>query len=256
MKAKCINGRYDENNSRGNNGLYNFVYSNEIEITGENPCNDPNKSGVKLSLTIQDMVVPIGETRLAATHLGPLDEISATFGTGNDRCGEMFFRMTDDQKIPLNLDNFSFNFISNFEARDNLEMVLLSEAYGTWIEANVLLHAYLVDQPKAVDRYFPFKLKWRECLPLDFREPKIGNLRVKIGEDAYPVNYRGFDQSPCDFPQIYEAFLVLQSGQVVELPEWIRQSDKTKDFVVYPKESGIVEGDYTILLRSTIFNDA
>ena len=106
LRMKCINGEFDANESRGDNGLYGHVYSNEITITALNPCNDPIKSGVKLSLTLQDMIVPVGETRLEHDHLGPLDEISATFGTGSDKCGPMGYGITDADKIPLALDNF------------------------------------------------------------------------------------------------------------------------------------------------------
>lgn len=62
----------------------------------------------------------------------------------------MDYRITDEDRVPLALDNFSFSFTSNHNARDDLELVLESEAYGTWISADVLLHAYLVDQPAAV----------------------------------------------------------------------------------------------------------
>ena len=59
---KCINGVYDISNPRGNNGLYEHVFTDPITLIVINPCNDPTKSGIKLSLQINDMTVPIGKT--------------------------------------------------------------------------------------------------------------------------------------------------------------------------------------------------
>jgi hypothetical protein len=38
LRAKCTNGVYDENNDRGNNGLYESVYSADFDLVLENPC--------------------------------------------------------------------------------------------------------------------------------------------------------------------------------------------------------------------------
>ena len=51
---------------------------------------------------------------------------------------------------------------------------------------------------------------------------------------------------------MYETFLILPSGQVVEVPAWVKLY-LDGSLIIDPKEDGIVEGDYTILVRSTLY---
>ena len=58
LRVKCINGVEDlSEGSRGNQGMYNWVYSDTLEVTIINPC----KSTVvndNAELNILDMVIP------------------------------------------------------------------------------------------------------------------------------------------------------------------------------------------------------
>ena len=149
-----------------------------------NPCNDPRKSGVEISLKLEDIYVPLGDTKLTKNFPGPLDKISSAFGSGSDRCGAINYRITDTAKVPLNLDIFHFEYEIIEDERDALSFTLKSEAFGTDLRSNILLHAFLVDYPGATDRYWEFELHWRECRPFNFKAPDIPNMKVAIGDAA------------------------------------------------------------------------
>lgn len=105
----------------------------------------------------------------------------------------MGFRMTDIEKEPLNLPNFLFEYQNRKNDRDDLYMTLYSEEYGIWLEADVLLHAFLRDYPESRPQFFPFKLKWRECDPYNYRAPSHDSITVKIGNDPTVYEYEQFN---------------------------------------------------------------
>ena len=97
LRLRCINGIYDPTAVRGNFGQYEHVYSDTFELELLNPCYN-SESGIQLSFNIEDMTVPLGEDRLETNQPGPMDEISATYGGGSKTCGNIFYRITDDDR--------------------------------------------------------------------------------------------------------------------------------------------------------------
>ena len=90
-----INGQFDDVSGRGNDGLYDSVLSNTIELTINNPCDDPAYSEV-LQITLDDLEVPDGDTTVQVTTDGPNDKVSTTIGTGFGDCGKIAYSILNE----------------------------------------------------------------------------------------------------------------------------------------------------------------
>ena len=73
MRLKCVLGTLDPGSPRGNQGLFNEVYSAPIVVVIANPypCHDPAHSGIALPFEVDDMEVPPGTLTLQRDFNGP-----------------------------------------------------------------------------------------------------------------------------------------------------------------------------------------
>ena len=74
--------------ARGAGGLYETVYSSDVELTILNPCRNTTVND-DTGLVITEVNVPVGKTELLLSYKGPSDSMSVLYGNGYDKCGPM-----------------------------------------------------------------------------------------------------------------------------------------------------------------------
>ena len=87
----------------------------------------------------------------------------------------MHYKVTDLDGNPVALPTFTFQYRHSDGTADQLTMILDSEELGMEIEVDLIFQAFLAQYPTSTPAIFPFKLVYRECLPIAFSAPFISN---------------------------------------------------------------------------------
>ena len=169
--------------TRGNNGLFNSIFSDPMTIEIENPCLDavlnPNRNlGVPQALT-----VPVGDTEATWQILGTEDSISVAFGNGYNLCGNRVYEVLTPDGRPYLSDSFSMVIESSdaSEGADLINFTLQSFEEGPIYTKLVKVDVYLERYPdKRIS--FPIELGFRECYASGFGGSQIEKQRIEVGQ--------------------------------------------------------------------------
>lgn len=202
--------------ARGENGLFKSVFSQKIELKINNPCMKSVVNGDG-SFVIESMKVPIGQSLLTLILPGPTNTVSALYGNGYDKCGELTYLWLDANGKQFSSEWFKGEANSESNFVDSLTLVLHSEPNGTDLHDQVTLSIRLDDYPSSTPATFKISLTYRECFPLVFSVPKIEDLKLKVGTRGPVIDYF-FDQYPCKWNQTYTIFIVTPLGKTSVLP--------------------------------------
>lgn len=108
MHLKCSNGDKSSTltRGRGDDQIFNSVFSDPIEIVIKDPCLETRVNLV----TINSMLIRYGQTQLSQEVSGPTDTASLQFGNGYDICGPMMYTLIDelDDEVKESWMEFSY----------------------------------------------------------------------------------------------------------------------------------------------------
>lgn len=166
LRLKCTNGnkKSAQTRNRGEDQLFNTVYSDEIELVIKDPCAESRVNQV----SINNMLIRFGATLLSQEVSGPTDTASLTYGNGYDICGPMKYSVLNNLDDVLNESWFDFEYLSFPSQSDKLSLTLKSEPEGSEHNAVLRVKAELADYPSAKPAYIPFNVKYRGCFYDDF----------------------------------------------------------------------------------------
>ena len=84
-----------------------------------------------------------------------------------------------------------------------------SPTAGALITENHIVKVYLKELPSVEPLLLPIEISYRECLTDAFIAPTFDDITIDYPGTMSPIElYLDFDQSPCSFEQVYEAYII------------------------------------------------